>query len=360
VHEVVDMTSATFDRWLAWERGLLRAETLELWLERLTGSPPSGRRDDLAVLLLVDPTHELRHLVMGNHDLRTGSSPVTFVASLAGLAPHLLSLQEAWRGGYRAVDHALLFPGADGLREVMVLPLRRADHLVGLFNVATRDGAPAFDGMDAPLLDNVADLIVAGLDRHLDRARALRGGMVDPLTGWNSPRYVQARLREEIARCQRERGSVACLVVDVDRLQALNDELGQLAGDQALRELAGRIESQVRASDTAAHLGSDGFVVVLPGTDARRAVPLAERILGAVRAAPLEVGAGARRPVRVSIGIAGAQPQLVQDRKAVADQLFADALAALHRAKQAGGDRFEIDVPRQGDQSGDGRAMPPI
>jgi hypothetical protein len=40
--------------------------------------------------------------------------------------------------------------------------------------------------------------------------------------------------------------------------------------------------------------------------------------------------------------------------------LFADALAALHHAKQAGGDRFEIDVPRQGDQSGDGRGVSSI
>jgi diguanylate cyclase (GGDEF)-like protein len=184
--------------------------------------------------------------------------------------------------------------------------------------------------------------LLASLDRHLEHARVLRGGLVDPLTGWNSSRYLQARLGEEIARSQREHSSLSCLVADVDRLQALNDELGYGAGDRALQELAARIESQVRASDAAARIGSDAFAVVLPGTDAPRAAPLAQRILAAVRSGPVDAGGGQRRDLRVSIGIATCRPQPGQDRKAIADQLVADAVAALHRAKQAGGDRFEL------------------
>ena len=131
-------------------------------------------------------------------------------------------------------------------------------------------------------------------------------------------------------------------MADVDRLQALNDELGYAAGDRALQELAARIESQVRASDAAARIGSDAFGVVLPATESSLAVPLAERILAAVRAAPVETGGGTARELRVSIGIAGCHPQPGQDRKMLADQLVADAVAALHRAKQAGGDRYEM------------------
>jgi two-component system, cell cycle response regulator len=211
-----------------------------------------------------------------------------------------------------------------------------------LFTAATSDDAPPFDGVSSALLDHAADVICASLERHLDRARVLRGGIVDPLTGWNSPRYLQARLREEIARAQRAQGSVACLVVDVDRLQSLNDELGHGAGDRVLQELAERIESQVRASDTAGRLGSDAFAVVLPATDAIQAAPLAQRILAAVRGAPVDTGTGQLRELRVSIGVAACRPQSAQDRKNVADQLVADAVAALHRAKRAGGDRCEI------------------
>jgi len=330
------------ERLLGWERGLLRAETLDQWLECAALTPDGAA----ARLLLADPTHELRPLLLGTRE-GSGATPAAalhFAVSLAGLAPHLLAMRGAWRGEYQAADHALLFPGATGLKRVAILPLHRAGHVIGLYTAGSAGTAP-FDSLETGWLDHAADVIVASLDRHLDRARVLRGGLVDPLTGWNSSRYLQARLREELARAQREAGSVSCLVADVDRLQALNDELGYAAGDRALQELAARIESQVRSSDAAARIGSDTFGVVLPATEAALAVPLAERILAAVRASPVETGDGRERELRVSIGIAGCRPQAGQDRKMLADQLIADAVAALHRAKRAGGDRYEMPAP---------------
>ena len=298
--------------------------------------------EDEVALLLVDPTHELRQLVAGHGATDELVSPLSLVASLAGLAPHLLSLQGAWRGEYQAADHALLFPRHTALRNVLILPLHRGERVVGLLNAATHDARPVLDGIAAPLLAHAADVVIASLERQLDRARVLRGGLVDPLTGWNSQRYLQARLREEVARRERDGGCIACLVVDVDRLQALNDARGHSAGDRALREIAARIESQVRASDSAARLASDTFVVVMPATDARQAAPLAERILAAVRSAPVDTGPGTSWDLRVSIGIAGCRPGPGIDRKASADQLLAEAMATLHRAKQGGGDRYEI------------------
>ena len=332
--------SEPVDRLLRWERGLLQAESLDQWLER-AAAPADGA---LAGLLLADPTHELRPLVLGSGAGDGASLRVNFVASLAGLAPHLLTMHDAWRGHYHAADHALLFPGASGLRHVVILPLCRIGQVTGLFTLATANDPAPYGGLDAALLGHAADVIVASLDRHLERARVLRGGLIDPLTGWHSQRYLQARLREEVARAQRDHGSVACLVVDVDRLQTVNDELGYAAGDCALRELAARIEAQVRVSDAAARVGSDAFAVVLPATDARQATPLADRILAAVRSGPVDIGTGHCRDLRVSIGVAACQPQSGQDRKNIADQLVADAIAALHRAKRTGGDRCEIQA----------------
>jgi diguanylate cyclase (GGDEF)-like protein len=330
------------ERLLEWERRLLQATTLEQWLERLPELPGDEPGTGAVRLLVADPTHELRQLVAGHDAADDRAAPLAFVPSLAGLAPHLLSLQSPWRGAFHAADHALLFPVAAALRHVLIVPLRCGEHVSGLLNVATPRARPPLEGVATALLEHAADVVAATLERHLDRARVLRGGVVDPLTGWNSQRYLQARLREEIARRERDGGPVACLVVDVDRLQALNDVRGQSAGDRALRELAARIESQVRASDTAARLGSDTFVVLMPATEARLAAPLAARILAAVRSAPIEAGPAGSWELRVSIGIADCRPRAGADRKAAADRLLADAMAALHRAKQAGGDRYEI------------------
>jgi diguanylate cyclase (GGDEF)-like protein len=332
--------SATLDRLLAWEQGLLQADSLDQWLERAATTP-----DGVAArLLLVDPTHELQPLVQGTCETEGAALAVHFVPSLAGVAPQVLAMHAAWRGEYHAADHALLFPGSASLRQVVLLPLLRSGQVVGLYTAATPDAPLPFDGLGASLLGHAADVIIASLDRHLERARVLRSGLLDPLTGWHSSRYLQSRLREEIARAQREQCTVSCLVVDVDRLQTVNDELGYGAGDRALQELAARIESQVRASDAAARIGSDAFVVVLPATEAARAAPLALRILDAVRSGPVDTGAGQRRDLRVSIGVAGCRPQAGHDRKSLADQVLADAMAALHRAKRAGGDCFEVQA----------------
>jgi diguanylate cyclase (GGDEF)-like protein len=334
--------STPLERLLAWEQELLRATSLEHWLEHVARLPGDATDAGEVALLMADPTHELRQLVAGGHATGDSAPPLSFVPSLAGLAPHLLSLQGAWRGEYHAADHALLFPRHTALRNVLILPLHRDEHVVGLLNAATRDERPVLGGIEAPLLAHAADVVIASLERQLDRARVLRGGLVDPLTGWNSQRYLQARLREEVARRERDGGCIACLVVDIDRLQALNDARGQSAGDHALREIAARIESQVRASDSAARLASDTFVVLMPATEARQAAPLAERILASVRSAPVDLGSGGAWDLRVSIGIAGCQPGPGIDRKALADQLLAEAMATLHRAKQGGGDRYVI------------------
>ncbi len=128
-------------------------------------------------------------------------------------------------------------------------------------------------------------------------------------------------------------------------MHGINEHHGVSAGDAALREVGARIEAQVRASDAAAHLGSDAFAILLPATAPALAAPLVERILVAVRAAPVSLGPDLSVPVTVSIGIAGADVGTTADgdRKAAADQWLAEAETALHRAKRAGGDRAALN-----------------
>jgi diguanylate cyclase (GGDEF)-like protein len=181
---------------------------------------------------------------------------------------------------------------------------------------------------------------------------------VDPLTGWNGRPYVQARMRELVALSERRHEPATCLFVDIDGLGALNEACGVPAGDAALFEAGSRIEALTRASDTFAHLGDDEFALLLPATEARSAVALAERILAAMRASPVPVRPGGF-PLRVSIGLAGleaAQRGQGAERKAVADQWLAAAHAAMHDAKRAGGDGYALSgaaVP-----SASGRSAP--
>ena len=132
----------------------------------------------------------------------------------------------------------------------------------------------------------------------------MRSGLTDFLTGWHNRRYLNARLKEELARAQRQGSGLTCLLIDLDRFKQINDQHGHLVGDMALREAAQRVDAQIRGSDAAARFGGDEFVVLAPGITAEQAAALAERIRVAVSETPLVVSPDVQLAMTVSIGVA--------------------------------------------------------
>ena len=146
-----------------------------------------------------------------------------------------------------------------------------------------------------------------------------------------------------MARAQRGNGTIACLMIDIDRFKSINDGYGHLAGDNALKEIAHRVESQIRSMDTAARFGGDELAILLPEASAADAAKLAERIREVIAAAPFLLTAQIERTLTVSVGVAAVRPGRHDvDLKAVADRLLADADAALYRAKALGRNRVQV------------------
>lgn len=333
---------AAYGRLRQRELELLHAQALPDLIDALVHRLPRADRLDAATLVLDDPQHELRHLLLGDGVAPAGLSGVLFTDSALALAPQAAALDQPWLGPYSAADHALLFPGMRPLASVALLPLKRGDRLVGLLNLGSGDPARFTRGHATDFLAHLAAIAGFCIDSAANRSRLVRAGLTDHLTGWYNRRYLHARLREELARAQRHRSPVSLLMLDIDRFKQVNDGSGHLGGDEALREVAARIEGQVRASDTAARFGGDEFAVLLPGTTTVEARRLAERIRAAVAATPVEAAAGVSLRVTVSIGLAGfPAPRADGDLKALAEQLLAEADAALYRAKAAGRDRVE-------------------
>jgi diguanylate cyclase (GGDEF)-like protein len=88
--------------------------------------------------------------------------------------------------------------------------------------------------------------------------------VLDPLTGLYNRRFVEERLRVEIARAERYRDPLMVLLLDLDDFKKINDRFGHAAGDLVLKEVAHRIRKAVRASDFAVRMGGDEFLVLLP------------------------------------------------------------------------------------------------
>ena len=327
---------------LAWSNSLMAVRSLDQFAARLAQPPAADGELLTGVLLLLDPRHELRRLAAGEGE-QPGSRPgLRFVDSLAGVAPGYGSLHAPWSGPYHPADHGLLIAAEAGCTHMTLLPLPRSGGLTGVYNVGSHDGPVALAALEPAWLDHIGAQALASAERQLQRARLLRAGVVDPLTGWNSRHYFLSRMREQLAASARDSVPATCLVIDVDDLGNLNERRGVAAGDAVLFEVGSIIEAQVRASDSFAHLGDDEFAVLLPATPPQFATRLAERILAAVRAAPIVTTPGKLEVVRVSVGIAGLDPAALvagMDRKATADEWLSRADAALHQAKRAGGDR---------------------
>ena len=145
----------------------------------------------------------------------------------------------------------------------------------------------------------------------------------DPLTGLRNRRGLQEHIDGEIARA----GTVAVLVCDLDNFKRVNDALGYVQGDEALRRFAGVLAG---LGGLAARLGGEEFAVVLPGLGEDAALAAGER----VRAEVARVFDDFPWPVTTSVGLAVSGPGTE-----TASQLLRAATRAVFGAKRLGRDR---------------------
>lgn len=158
----------------------------------------------------------------------------------------------------------------------------------------------------------------------------------DYLTGLPNRLLLYDRLELALNRYGRYGTPVALMFCDLDAFKPVNDAYGHQVGDAVLTEVADRIHSVVRDTDTAARLGGDEFGVLLEGVDDLDLLTtVAERLVAAI-AQPVTVGAVSAR-VGVSIGLV-----LASERCHQPDAMIAAADSAMYRAKSEGRGRVHL------------------
>jgi diguanylate cyclase (GGDEF)-like protein/PAS domain S-box-containing protein len=176
-------------------------------------------------------------------------------------------------------------------------------------------------------------------DRHEEKAaeEALAHAyLYDSLTGLPNRTLFTYRLAYALAKGKGSSGSVALLVLDLDRFKAINDALGHEVGDEVLVAVSGRLVAANGTAEVIARLGGDEFLVLFDGDDAEaEAEAFSERVLEAL-SAPITAGPG-EVFITASIGIA-----YTSDRVTDATPLLSNADAAMYQAKKRGGGSVEV------------------
>ncbi len=176
--------------------------------------------------------------------------------------------------------------------------------------------------------------------RYNDRLRnsvrqTIELAVTDALTGLHNRRYLDTHLRTLFARAKVRGRPLTICITDIDRFKQVNDVYGHDAGDEVLKEFAGRIRSTVRGADLACRFGGEEFVVVMPDTPAEAAAAVAERLRGMIEARPFQLRSG-ETPLMLtaSMGIATLMPGIDTP-----EQLLKQADRALYEAKNSGRNR---------------------
>ena len=100
----------------------------------------------------------------------------------------------------------------------------------------------------------------------------------DPLTNIYNRRGIETMVNREISNVIRNDHSISLVFVDVDNFKLFNDEFGHNFGDRVLQEFALALKSQLRQHDILGRFGGEEFLIVLPETNLKDAVEVAERI----------------------------------------------------------------------------------
>jgi len=155
--------------------------------------------------------------------------------------------------------------------------------------------------------------------------------VIDQLTGMLNRNALGARTHELAQQSQVTGEQVGVIVADLDHFKAINDTRGHTVGDMVLKDVAYLLRKQLRAFDLAYRLGGEEFLILVPGSDLRGTLELAERLRAAIASSPVAGGLS----VTLSIGASAS----AHGERFDYETEFAEADAALYAAKRAGRNR---------------------
>ncbi|KAB2924412.1 MAG: diguanylate cyclase [Dechloromonas sp.] len=241
----------------------------------------------------------------------------------------------------------VMMPDMSGYEVIQALQQDDATRQIPVIIISALD-APADEerGLDLGAVDYITkpfhpSIVRKRVRNHLQsvhRRNLLENlAKIDSLTEIANRRRYDEALESEWRRCARSGSPLSLGIIDVDHFKRYNDHLGHAAGDQILRQIAGRLSAFVRRpGDLIARYGGEEFVILLPNVEAGAAAGLGQEIRASIEALALpHPNSPVSRHVTISMGGITAIPNGGE----VDPKFFKEADAALYAAKAEGRNR---------------------
>jgi len=238
----------------------------------------------------------------------------------------------------KEVDFAL---GMKNIKSILIYPLfeNTSEHtdtenkVIGCVILGRKSKAPFSNGeisLAKIICSEASKSISATFNYLMVKELAIKDG----LTGLYNHRHFQEMLTYTIAHSERYSSQASLLIIDLDDLKSINDNYGHRAGDSALSSVGTVISQTLRKVDISARYGGDEFAVVLPDTDKRGSLIVAEKIRSSLKKIPLKFK-GDELVLTLSVGIA-----TYPDNGSEREELIEKADRALYESKNEGKDKI--------------------
>src|SRR5574341_1545552 len=214
--------------------------------------------------------------------------------------------------------------------EIFHLPLLFEGRLLGLLWLSGNSLTKA----DLPVLSIFAKQMAIALENARVFEEIQNLALTDPLTGLYNRRGLFELGRVEFARALRMGRPFAAIMVDLDHFKRINDVHGHFVGDKVLQEFAKRCRNSVREVDFVGRYGGEEVIILLPETDLKAGMEVAERLRKVISDAPVQIVGDLALHMTASLGVAQRDENTL-----TVETLIARADQAMYIAKHKGRDR---------------------
>lgn len=185
-------------------------------------------------------------------------------------------------------------------KPLVVIPLVFLEQYVGVLFARDDEPTRIWQENEIMLLETVADQVAIAVNHSRLYVKSQREALRDSLTGVFNRRYFDMQFERELNLAERTGQPLSLIIADLDHFKSINDNFGHAAGDEVLQMVSQLMKSRLRNFDTIARYGGEEFAIILPQTNLKGALIIAERLRKTIANAQVAEGIN----ITASFGVA--------------------------------------------------------